>query len=150
LFSLRRKILFVCLFVYSHASNFSAIWWLSPLPVTGPQILGLCSALRVFKQGGIFIVPHLLQHGTSVYTVSSERPSDERSVCQSFVYTPEERWRNDTSQPEKPEPIRDLQSLQVEGFQVVRNLIQRGIGYAKWISRMHTSAYQSTQITESF
>jgi hypothetical protein len=30
--------LFVCLFVYSHTSNFSAIWWLSPLPVTGLQI----------------------------------------------------------------------------------------------------------------
>jgi hypothetical protein len=30
--------------------------------------LGLCSALRAFEQGGIFIVPHLLRHGTSVYT----------------------------------------------------------------------------------
>jgi hypothetical protein len=29
---------FVCLFVYSHTSNFSAIWLLSPLPVTGLQI----------------------------------------------------------------------------------------------------------------
>jgi hypothetical protein len=39
--------------------------------------------------------------------------SDERSVCQSFVHTPQERWRNETNlQPEKPEPIRDLQSLQ--------------------------------------
>jgi hypothetical protein len=26
----------------------------------GLQNLGLCSALRAFKQGGIFIVPHLL------------------------------------------------------------------------------------------
>jgi hypothetical protein len=26
----------------------------------GLQNLGLCSALRVFEQGGIFIVPHLL------------------------------------------------------------------------------------------
>jgi hypothetical protein len=31
--------LFVCLFVYSHTSNFSAIRRLSPLPVTGLQIL---------------------------------------------------------------------------------------------------------------
>jgi hypothetical protein len=31
--------LFVCLFAYSHTSNFSAIWWLSLLPVTGLQIL---------------------------------------------------------------------------------------------------------------
>jgi hypothetical protein len=26
----------------------------------GLQILGLCTALRAFEQGGIFIVPHLL------------------------------------------------------------------------------------------
>jgi hypothetical protein len=31
-------VLHMCLFVYSHTSNFSAIWWLSPLPVTGLQI----------------------------------------------------------------------------------------------------------------
>jgi hypothetical protein len=37
--------------------------------------LGLCSALRAFKKGGIFIVSHLLRHGTSVYTFSSERPA---------------------------------------------------------------------------
>jgi hypothetical protein len=30
---------FVCLFVLSRTSNFSAIWRLSPLPVTGLQIL---------------------------------------------------------------------------------------------------------------
>jgi hypothetical protein len=29
----------------------------------GLQNLGLCSALRAFEQGGIFIVPHLLWHG---------------------------------------------------------------------------------------
>jgi hypothetical protein len=40
----------------------------------GLQNLGLCSALRVFAQGGIFIVPHLLWHGTSVFPVSSEAP----------------------------------------------------------------------------
>jgi hypothetical protein len=38
------------------------------------QNLGLCSAPRAFKQGGIFIVPHLLWHGTSVFPVSSEGP----------------------------------------------------------------------------
>jgi hypothetical protein len=59
----------VCLFVYSRLSNFSAI--------TGDRAanLGLCSALWAFEQGWIFIVPHLLRHGTSVYTVSSERPA---------------------------------------------------------------------------
>jgi hypothetical protein len=40
----------------------------------GLQILDLCSALRAFEQGGIFIVPHLLWHGTSVFPVSSEGP----------------------------------------------------------------------------
>jgi hypothetical protein len=41
----------------------------------GLQNLGLCSALRAFEQGEIFIVPHLLWHGTSVFPVSSEGPS---------------------------------------------------------------------------
>jgi hypothetical protein len=40
----------------------------------GLQNLGLCSALRAFEQGGIFIVPHLMWHGTSVFPVSSEGP----------------------------------------------------------------------------
>jgi hypothetical protein len=31
------------------------------------QNLGLCSALRAIEQGGIFIVPHLLWHGASVF-----------------------------------------------------------------------------------
>jgi hypothetical protein len=38
----------------------------------GLQNLGLCSALRAFEHGGIFIVPHLLWHGASVFPVSSE------------------------------------------------------------------------------
>jgi hypothetical protein len=38
----------------------------------GLQNLGLCSALRAFEQEVIFIVPHLLWHGTSVFPVSSE------------------------------------------------------------------------------
>jgi hypothetical protein len=38
------------------------------------QNLGLCSALKAFEQGGIFIVPHLLWHGTSVFPVSSKEP----------------------------------------------------------------------------
>jgi hypothetical protein len=40
----------------------------------GQQNLGLCSALRAFEQGGVFIMPHLLRHGTSVFLVSSEGP----------------------------------------------------------------------------
>jgi hypothetical protein len=34
----------------------------------------LCSALRAFEQGGIFIVWHLLWHGALVFPVSSEGP----------------------------------------------------------------------------
>jgi hypothetical protein len=30
--------------------------------------------LSAFEQGGIFIVPHLLWHGASVFPVSSEGP----------------------------------------------------------------------------
>jgi hypothetical protein len=40
----------------------------------GLQNLGLCSALRVFEHGWIFIVPHLLWRGISVFPVSSEGP----------------------------------------------------------------------------
>jgi hypothetical protein len=40
----------------------------------GLQNLGLCSALRAFEQGCIFIVPHQLWHGASVFPVSSEGP----------------------------------------------------------------------------
>jgi hypothetical protein len=62
------------LFVYSRTSNFSAIWRLSPSTGYRAANFGLCSALRAFEQGDIFIVPHLLRHRTSVYTASSERP----------------------------------------------------------------------------
>ena len=54
-------------------------------------ISGLCSALRAFEQGGIFIVPHLLRHGTLVYTVSSERPAP---TSHSGVRTPNSKIRS--------------------------------------------------------
>jgi hypothetical protein len=38
------------------------------------QNSGLCSALRAFKQGGIFIVAHLPSHRALVLLVSSEGP----------------------------------------------------------------------------
>jgi hypothetical protein len=40
----------------------------------GLQNLGLCLALRAFEQRGVFIVPHLLWHGNSVFPVASEGP----------------------------------------------------------------------------
>jgi hypothetical protein len=42
------------------------------ITVEGLQNLGLCSALRAFEQGGIFIVSHLLWHRASVFPMSSE------------------------------------------------------------------------------
>jgi hypothetical protein len=51
------------------AQEFFTYMETSPLPVKGCK-----TALRAFEQGGIFIVPHLLWHGTSVFPVSSEGP----------------------------------------------------------------------------
>jgi hypothetical protein len=53
----------------------------------GLQNLGLCSALTAVEQGGIFIVPHLLWHGDSVFPVSTEGPPHlrhTRGVSQRF------------------------------------------------------------------
>jgi hypothetical protein len=44
---------------YVPLKNFSLIWDVT-IAGEGLQNLGLCSALRAFEQGGIFIVPHLL------------------------------------------------------------------------------------------
>jgi hypothetical protein len=49
---------------YVPLKNFSHI----TIAGEGLQNLGLCSALRAFEQGGIFIVPHLLWHGTSIFS----------------------------------------------------------------------------------
>jgi hypothetical protein len=42
----------ICLFVYSRTSNFSAIWRLSPLPVTGLQILAYAWRLGQLSREG--------------------------------------------------------------------------------------------------
>ena len=48
----------------------------------GLQNLGLLLMKMAFEQGGIFIVPHLLLHGVSVFAVSSEGPSLFSSLLQ--------------------------------------------------------------------
>jgi hypothetical protein len=48
----------IALFIYGLTFR-SRIFYLY-LADEGLQNLGLCSALRAFEQGGIFIVPHLL------------------------------------------------------------------------------------------
>jgi hypothetical protein len=40
----------------------------------GLQNLGLCSALRAFEEGGIFIVPHLLWHWARFFRSHPENP----------------------------------------------------------------------------
>jgi hypothetical protein len=77
--------LFVCL--QPHEQFFS---YLAAVIITGDRAanLGLCSPLRAFEQGGIFIVPHLLRHGASVYTASSERPAP---TSHSGIRTPDAR-----------------------------------------------------------
>jgi hypothetical protein len=54
----------------------------------GLQTLGLCSALRAFKQGGVFIVPHLLWQGTSAFPVSSEGTLQDLMILESGVRIP--------------------------------------------------------------
>jgi hypothetical protein len=60
--------------VYGFTSHSRILHLYGDVTIAGEalQNLGLCSALRAFEQGGIFIVPHLLSQGTSVFPVSSE------------------------------------------------------------------------------
>jgi hypothetical protein len=64
------------LIIYSFTSRSRIFHLYGDITITGEglQNLGLCSALRSFEQGGIFIVPHLSWHGTSVFPVSSKGP----------------------------------------------------------------------------
>jgi hypothetical protein len=58
---------------YVPLKNFSLIWSRHHCRWRAANF-GLCSALRAFEQGGIFIVSHLLWHGAAVFRVSSEGP----------------------------------------------------------------------------
>jgi hypothetical protein len=84
-FYILQMYLFVCF--KPHEQFFS---YLAAVTITGDRAanLGLCSALRAFEQGGIFIVPHLLRHGASVCTVLSERPAP---TSHSGIRTPDAR-----------------------------------------------------------
>jgi hypothetical protein len=80
-------------------NNVSLIWD-APLPMKGCKILSLCSALRAFELGGIFIVQHLLWHGSSVFP--KDRPIQSPLVthggCRGSILTwiltgpPTEMW----------------------------------------------------------
>jgi hypothetical protein len=62
------------LLLYVPLLNFSLIWRLHHCRWRGLQNLGLCLALGAFEQGRVFIVPHLLWQGASIFPVSSEGP----------------------------------------------------------------------------
>jgi hypothetical protein len=84
---LARTVIFpiqLCLSFLSVATKYHIFWlftilrpaqeyftYMETSPLPGLQNIGLCSALTAFEQRGIFIVPHLLWHGTSVFPVSS-------------------------------------------------------------------------------
>jgi hypothetical protein len=55
---------FYCFTSRSRIFHLLSVKWL--------QNFGVCSALRAFEHGGIFIVPHLLWHRATVFPVSSE------------------------------------------------------------------------------
>jgi hypothetical protein len=63
------------LWFYVPPKNISLIWRRHHCRWRAAKFRPTCiSALRAFEQGGIFIVPHLLWHGTSVFPVSFEGP----------------------------------------------------------------------------
>jgi hypothetical protein len=79
-----KLILIVCLFgffffVYcftSHSRIFHLYGWRT-------ANLVLCSTLRTFEQGGIFIAPYLLWHGASIFPVFIWRPTHLIAFCDS-------------------------------------------------------------------
>ena len=79
--------------------------------------------------------------------------SDKRSVCQSFVCTPQERWGDETNlQPEKPEPVCNLQSLQNGRLSGCEKSHTRGglvmQGRSKGCILLHTNSPRSQKISE--
>jgi hypothetical protein len=64
------------LIIYGFTSRLRRFHLHGDVTIAGEELqnLGLGSALRAFEQERIFIVPHLLWHGTSVFPVSSEVP----------------------------------------------------------------------------
>ena len=68
------KFLFFSLIIYCFTSCSRIFHLYGDVTFTGEglQNLGLCLALKAFQQVGIFIVPHLMWHGASVFPVPSE------------------------------------------------------------------------------
>jgi hypothetical protein len=73
--------------------NYSLTWRRHYCRWRAEKFKPICWVLRAFEQGGIFIVPHLLWHGTSVFPVSSEvlphsvASYDTQGVCVGPILT---------------------------------------------------------------
>jgi hypothetical protein len=59
------------LIIYGFTSRWRIFHLYGDVTIAGKELqnLGLNSALQAFEQGEIFIVPHLLWHGASVFPV---------------------------------------------------------------------------------
>ena len=67
-------ILIVCILFYVSLKDFFPNWNVT-IGGEGLQNLDLFFVLRAFEEGGIFIVPHLTWHGTSVFrSLPKDRP----------------------------------------------------------------------------
>jgi hypothetical protein len=101
------------------AQEFFTYMETSPLPVKGCKIC-LCSALRASEQGGIFILPHLLWHGTSVFFWS--HPKDR--PIQSPLTTHEGMWRIYSN----PDPHGANQSWRSKDLHILSSVINQHRG----------------------
>jgi hypothetical protein len=86
----------------------------------GLQNLGLWSALRAFEQGGIFIVPQLLWHGSLFFPVSSKIP------IQSPPTTHKGMWRIYCN-PDHHGSICNMSCFQLTKFVITSSLFVRVI-----------------------
>ena len=81
----KSKNLRVYKFLDSFLFNVSGEYWKTKdVTITSEELLSLgltlCSVLIAFEQGKIFIVPYLLSHGASDFTVSLTGPSQVRRL----------------------------------------------------------------------
>ena len=70
-----------CMFNVPHV-EIIAFKWSHHCRSRAEEYVGLCMAPTSFEEGGIFIVPHLMLHGTSVFAASSPLPLYSRLVRQ--------------------------------------------------------------------
>jgi hypothetical protein len=56
------------IYCFTYRSRIFHLIWYGDVTIVGEglQNLGICLTLRAFKQGGVFILPHLLWHRTLV------------------------------------------------------------------------------------